>query len=448
MEKNDLTTGSIGKTLMRFSLPFLFSCFLQTFYGMADLYVAGRYNGSETTAAVSSGSQIMHMITVIIVGLTMGITVCVGRAAGEKNNRAASSAVGAAALFFTVFSVAASVFLVFFSEGLVKLMLTPQAAVEETIGYLRICIAGVPFIMVYNIISSIFRGMGDSKRPMFFVGIACVTNILLDFLFVGAFGMGARGAALATIAGQAVSAVTAFLWLKNSESGFFLKKEHLRFDKKLLFPVLKTGVPVAMQDGFIQIAFITLTVIANTRGLVAATAVGIVEKLIGFMFLVPSAMLSAISAITAQNMGAGNRKRAVSTLKYGLMITTIYGAVCSVYNQFLPNTLIRLFTDDAAVLEAACQYMRSYAFDVMFAGMHFCFSGFFCGDSKSGISFLHNVLSIILMRIPGAYLAARLFPDTLWHMGLAAPLGSLLSVIICACAYVYYSKRQHKWKGW
>lgn len=438
--KNSLTTGSVPKTLVKFALPFLLACFLQTFYGMVDMFVAGKYNGSETTAAVSIGSQIMHMITVMIVGFTMGITVMVGRAFGEKNEKKAAAAAGTSSFYYMLSSVLISLLLYLLASPIVKLMQTPAEAFSETLKYLRICIAGIPLITGYNIISSIYRGAGDSRRPMIFVSVACVVNIALDFLFVGAFHMGAAGAAFATVTGQFVSFAAAFRFLIRKGAGFRIGREHIRADLKNFTSVFKVGFPVAMQDGFIQIAFIVITVIANRRGLTAATAVGIVERLIGFLFLVPSAMLSALSAITAQNMGAGNRKRARLTLRYGLIITVVYGALCCIYNQIIPQSLIGIFTKETDVLAAGCEYMRAYSTDCIFAGIHFCFSGYFCGDQKSEISFIHNLISIIAIRIPGAYLASKLFADTLMPMGFAAPLGSLLSVFICAGYYIYCEK--------
>lgn len=440
--KNNLTTGSVPKTLVKFALPFLLACFLQTFYGMVDMYVAGRYNGSETTTAVSIGSQIMHMITVMIVGFTMGITVMVGRAFGEKNEKHAAASAGSSAFYYTAASVASAVLLSLFASGIVRIMQTPAEAFDETLRYLRICLAGTPFIMGYNILSSIYRGAGDSKRPMIFVAVACAVNIALDFLLVGALHMGASGAAFATVAGQIVSFAAAFGFFMKKGAGFRIGREHFRADMKIFTPVFKVGFPVAMQDGFIQIAFIVITVIANMRGLTPATAVGIVEKIIGFVFLVPSALLSAVSAITAQNMGAGNRKRAQLSLRYALAITVSYGLFIALYSNILPQTLVGIFTRDSEVIHAGCEYLRSYSTDCMFAGIHFCFSGYFCGDQKSEISFIHNIISIILVRIPGAYIASKMFADTLLPMGFAAPLGSLLSVFICAGYYVY-SNRKH-----
>ena len=439
-ETNDLTKGSVGRNLLLFALPYLLSCFMQTFYGMADLFVVGLYNGSETTTAVSIGSQVMHMLTVIIVGFAMGTTVRIGRSVGAKDDRAVTETVGTSIVFFAGFALVMTVVLLVGVNGIIKVMLTPAEAVTETSVYLAICFAGIPFITAYNVISSMFRGAGDSKRPMYFVCIACVVNIVLDFVFIGACGLGAAGAALGTVCGQAVSVAAALLMMRKRDMGIHIRLRDIHSDSKVISQILKVGAPIAFQDGLIQIAFIVITVIANSRGLIVSAAVGIVEKLIGFMFLVPSAFLSAISTITAQNMGANQAERARRSLYYGLVITVGWGCLCALYNQFLPHTLVGLFIRDEAVLAAGCEYLRSYSFDCVFAAIHFCFSGYFCGDQKSMISFIHNITAILLVRIPGAWLASRFYPDTLYPMGWAAPLGSLLSALICIGFYLYYRR--------
>lgn len=443
-EKNNLTTGAVGKVLLRFVLPYLLSCFMQTFYGMADLFVVGQFHGAEVTTAVSVGSQVMHMMTVIIVGLAMGSTVQIGRAVGAGDRKTAARTVGTTVVLFSAFAILLTAILLVLTNPIIHVMMTPEEAVADTRYYLLICFAGIPFIVAYNVISSVFRGIGDSRRPMYFVAVACVVNIFLDFLFIGGFGMGAAGAALATICGQAVSVLPALLFMKRKNFGFALTRKEIRIQRELFWDILKVGIPVAVQDGLIQVAFVVITIIANSRGLVAATGVGIVEKLISFLFLVPSAFLSAISAITAQNMGAGKPERARKSLGYGLLITVSWGLLCSLYNQLFPETLVGLFTKDAAVLIAGASYLRAYSFDCLFAAIHFCFSGYFCGEGKSGISFIHNMISILLMRVPGAYLASVYFPETLYPMGWAAPLGSLLSAIICIGFFRKERNREQK----
>lgn len=440
MQKN-LTEGSILKNIVVFSLPYLLSYFLQTLYGMADLFLAGQFNGAAVISAVSIGSQVMHMFTVIIVGLAMGSTVLIGQAVGAGNSKRASKIIGNTVTFFLIFSAIITVILLFFCRGIVSLIQTPPESVEQTVLYLRICFIGIPFIVAYNVIASIFRGLGDSKSPMIFVIIACTLNIILDYIFMGLFGMKAEGAAIATIISQAVSVFISLIAIMRSGS-LKLSKEDFKLQSQALVPILKIGLPVAAQDGFIQISFMVITVIANRRGVDVAAAVGIVEKIICFLFLIPSSMLSTISAIAAQNIGAGYQDRARRTFYAGTAIAVGIGAIFAIAFQFISRPVLNLFTRDQLVVTLGTQYLKSYVTDCVLAAIHFCFSGYFCAMGKSIISFIHNSLSIILLRIPGAWLASLLWPETLYPMGLAAPCGSLLSDIICLIAFIIIRKKQ------
>lgn len=439
MEKN-LTSGSVFKNIIYFSLPYLLSYFLQTLYGMADLFIIGQFNGVDSITAVSIGSQVMHMLTVMIVGLAMGSTVTIAKAVGARQLREASAAVGNTVTLFMGVSVVLTAALLLLVKPITTVMSTPTEAVPGTVAYLTICFTGLPFITAYNIISSVFRGLGDSKSPMYFVAAACGANILLDVVFIGGFHLGAAGAALGTTLAQAVSVLLAFLVIRRQKTGLALKKENFRFQPGVMGQILHIGIPVALQDGFIQISFIVITVIANRRGLNDAAAVGIVEKFIGLVFLVPSTMLSTVSALSAQNIGAGEEGRARLTLRYAIFLAAGFGLVVSVAIQFVSGPVVGLFTDDSEVIVLGSQYLRSYIWDCMLAGMHFCFSGYFCACGRSELSFLHNFLSIVCVRIPGAYLASAFFSDTLFPMGWAAPGGSLLSVIVCVTALALLRK--------
>lgn len=442
MEK-DLTTGSVLKNIVFFSLPYLLSYFLQTLYGMADLFIIGQFDGVASITAVSVGSQVMHMLTVMIVGLAMGATVTIGKAVGGKQMDQASLAVGNTVTLFMGVAGTVMIVLLLLVKPIVAVMSTPTAAVSGTITYLTICFIGIPFITAYNIISSIFRGLGDSKSPMYFIIVACGANILLDYLFIGGLHMGAAGAALGTTLSQTISVIVALCVIRKKQTGIRLQKNDFKLQGQTMGQILQIGIPVALQDGFIQIAFIVITIIANRRGLNEAAAVGIVEKIIGVVFLVPSTMLSTVSALSAQNIGAGKHDRATGTLRYALLITVGYGIVVAIVMQFVSYQVVGLFTDDTVVVRLGDQYLRSYIWDTIFAGIHFSFSGYFCAYGLSAISFIHNVLSILCVRIPGAYLASVYYPDTLYPMGLAAPGGSLLSVLICVIAFVVMKKRRH-----
>lgn len=442
MEKN-WTQGSVFKNILLFSLPYLLSYFLQTLYGLADLFIIGQFGSVADTSAVSIGSQVMHMLTVMIVGLAMGSTVMISRQIGEKQNDKASKSVGNTIVIFMSLSVVVTIILLCLTKPIVSVMSTPTEAVDGTIDYLIVCFIGIPFITAYNIISSIFRGLGDTKSPMYFIAIACACNIGLDYLFMGALNLGPLGAALGTTISQAVSVIVSLIVVLKMKSGIKLKKSDFKLEKSTISDILKIGVPVAIQDGFIQISFIIITIFANNRGLDDSAAVGIVEKIISIIFLVPSSMLSTVSALSAQNLGANEEKRAKQTLWYSTLIAVVYGIIISIIVFFVAKPFVSIFNDKSEnVALLGSQYLRGYIWDVIFAGLHFCFSGYFCALKKSYISFLHNALSIVLVRIPISYFAAKLYTDTLFPMGLASPLGSVLSVIVCVIAYIIISKKQ------
>ena len=331
--QKDLTKGSALKNIITFSLPFLLANFLQTFYGMADLFIVGQYNGAASLSGVSIGSQVMHMITVMLVGIAMGSTVMIGRYVGERKEEEKRMTVGNTSIIFMILSLIVTLILLFFINPIVSIMSTPVEAIQETTLYLKICFIRIPFITAYNIISSIFRGLGDSKRPMYFVAVACFFNIVLDFIFIGYFNMHAVGAAFGTVISQLISVIVALL--QSLKKLIVIHRYHLKLHKKIIKDIFKIGFPISMQDGLIQVSFIIITIIANSRGVNIAAAVGVVEKIISFLFLVPSSMLSAISAICAQCVGTKQHQRARQTLRYGMMIALGFGIFFAITCQFI-----------------------------------------------------------------------------------------------------------------
>lgn len=412
---------------------------------MADLFIIGQFEGVASTTAVSIGSQVMHMLTVMIVGLAMGSTVSIGQSVGANDKKSAATNIGNTVTLFMLLSLILTVILLVLVKPIVSIMSTPTEAIPGTIDYLTICFIGIPFITAYNIISSIFRGMGDSKSPMYFIAVACAANIGLDCLFMGPLHMGPVGAALGTTLSQAISVITSLAVIFRRKSGISVTKNDFRPQHTVMGKILKIGFPIALQDGLIQISFIVITIIANRRGLNDAAAVGIVEKVMSFLFLIPSSMLSTVSALGAQNIGAGKAERAKLTLRYAALIAVCFGTVTAITIQFIAEPVVALFTnaatqDGAETVRLGDQYLRGYVWDCIFAGIHFSFSGYFCACGKSIISFIHNIIAILLVRIPGVYLTSLLFPATLFPMGLATAAGSLLSVMICAAAFIICSK--------
>ncbi|MDO4467348.1 MAG: MATE family efflux transporter [Bacillota bacterium] len=442
--KNSLIHGNITKGLIAFTIPFLFSYFLQTFYGMADLMIVGLFEGASSTSAVSIGSQFMHMVTVLVVGLAMGVSVHIGHCVGAKEEKKVGQCIGTSIYIFGFLSILLTILFFVSARNIAFLLQTPKEALEPTIQYLKICSLGIPWIIAYNVIASIFRGLGDSKRPLYFVAIACVVNLILDYVFIGFFHLSTSGAALATIIGQAISVLVSLILMKKIQFEVPISKKEFHFDFSILKKILYIGTPIAFQDGMIQISFLIITIIANSRGLIASSSVGIVEKVISFFFLVPSAFLSSISTMTAQNMGANQPERAKKGLFIGMRIAMLWGIIIALYCQFFPETFVSLFTKDVQVIHSGCEYLRSYVLDTFFASIHFCFSGYFCGSNRSGLSFIHNIFSILLFRIPGAYLASLWWPSTLYPMGLAPGIGSIFSVFLCVYFYKKITSTQKK----
>ena len=442
MEGKDLTKGSVVGNILSFSLPYMLAYFLQILYGLADLFVIGQYCGVDSTTAVSNGAQVMYMVTVILIGLAMGTTVLTARSVGAKDAVRTRQIVGNTITMFALLALVLMVVLLSLRGWIVGVMDTPAEAIGGMRQYLTVCFVGIPFIIAYNIIASIYRGLGDSRSPMVFVAVACAFNIALDYLFIGCFGLGAMGAALGTTLSQMASVCFALCSIRRHRGVLDVRREDLRLRRAVVGQILKIGLPVAMQDGFIQVSFIAITIIANGRGLVDAAAVGIVEKFIGLVFIVPSAMLSTVSAIAAQNIGASQLERAVRTMRCAMMITTVYGVICAVVLQFIPGMAVGIFTDNAQVLAQGSDYLRGYVWDCIFASIHFCFSGFFTACGYSIISFVHNSISIVTARIPLAWLASRLYPDTLYPMGLATCTGSVVSCVICLVAFWWIRRHQ------
>lgn len=442
MKTQDLTHGNVVGNILTFSLPYMLAYFLQMLYGLADMFFIGLYCGVDSITAVSNGAQVMHLVKVVLIGFAMGTTVRIARAVGAGDNAMVAKVIGNTITFFSLLAIVLTIVLLGAYTFVVRAINTPVEAVDATCNYLLVCFSGIPFIVAYNVIASIYRGLGDSRSPMYFVVVACVVNILLDWLLVGHMGWGPIGAALATTLSQVASVMVALLAIRSRRASFSFTRSDFRLHRDTLRNILVIGVPVALQDGLIQVAFIAITVIANGRGLVDAAAVGIVEKFIGLLFIVPSAMLSTVSAISAQCIGAGLENRAQQTMRNAIYIAAGFGLAVSLLFQFIPEAAVRLFTTDTAVITQGGEYLRSYVFDCFMAGIHFCFSGFFVACGYSIISFCHNVMSIVFARLPLSYFLSALYPDTLYPMGWASPLGSLLSVIICVVAYRWLLSRR------
>lgn len=436
----DLTTGSMFKKLLAFAVPFFIASFLQALYGATDMLVVGRFVGTSALSAVNIGSQFMSILTGFVTGCSMGVTVTLGNFIGAKNNARAARTLGNTITLFTVLAVIITPILVWQSGNLAILLNTPPEAMQETVTYLRICTAAAPFVILFNVSAGVMRGLGNSQVPMYVVVITCVLNIIGDLILTGLFDMGVTGVAIATAGAQLISSVCGIFLIRRSVS-LKLTKNDLKTDSAITRQIVCVGLPIALQDSLINMSFLILTAIANGRGLVASSAVGVVEKFMMFLFLVPAALLSAVSAITAQNIGANKPERAVSAMKYGIVICIIFGSVMTLLSWLFPDQLIGIFTRDSSVIEFAGQYLRPYATDCIIAGCIFCMNGYLCGINRSTVTFIHSVIATFAVRIPLAMLFTKLFPASLFPFGLASPLASLFSVVFLLCYLAYHKRR-------
>ena len=440
MKELDLTQGSVPKVLLRFAMPFLIANVLQALYGGADLFVVGQYDDAASVAGVAIGSQVMQTITGIILGLTTGTTILIAMGTGAKDDRKVAATIGTSVYFFTVTGIILTLVMVLFHRPIAALMHTPEEAMADTLHYILICSAGIPFIMGYNVVCGILRGLGDSKSPLYFVGLACIINIGADFLLVGGFGMRAAGAAIATVLSQGISFLTALWFLHRRGFHFEFTRRDIRFHKDLSRRIVTLGAPIALQDALINVSFLIITVIVNQMGVIASASLGVVEKIIIFAMLPPTAMAAAVATMTAQNYGAGLIQRMSRCLYSGIGISLVFGVSVCVYSQFLPETLTGIFTNAPAVIEMAAGYLRGYSIDCVMVSFVFCINSYFSGQGNSWFPMIHSMIATFLFRIPLSYLCGQLDPTDLVLMGYAPPLSTLVSLLIC----FWYLKRNKR----
>lgn len=439
----NLTRGKISTTLLKFAIPFLFASLLQALYGAADLFVVGKFADSATVSAVAIGSQVMQTITGIVLGISMGGTVLIGRCIGEKNDEGTAKAIGSLSVLFIIFAIILTPLMLLSTNSAISLMQTPSEAIEHTRQYIIICALGIPFIIGYNSVSGIFRGLGDSKTPVYFIGIACIVNIIVDFVLVGFFNFGAVGAAIATISSQAISFIIALIYMVKKGFSFELNKKHFKLDRDSIKHILIVGFPLALQDALVNVSFLIITAVINTMGVIASASVGVVGKIIMFTMLPPISFGSAVSAMTAQNIGAGKPKRAKKVLHYGITFSLIFGVFATIYSQIYPGTLTSIFTNDPEVINASNQYLKSFSIDCIMVSFVFCMNGYFSGIGKSVVSLIHSLIATFGFRIPLTYMLNKITGVTLYEIGFAAPISTFVSVLICF-GYLYWQNKKDK----
>lgn len=436
-----LTQGNIYKTLITFAVPYLIANLIQALYGAVDMVVVGWFSDASGISAVSIGSQVMQIVTSLVSGLTLGGTILIGQYLGAEKEEDTVETIGTTLTLFAAAAIVFTVVMLCTVTPILQVLKTPAQAFEQAYQYVWIASCGIFFIFGYNAISAILRGMGDSKRPLVFIAVACVANIGLDLLFVGVFHMGAAGAALATILSQGISMVTAVVSLsrRNFLFSFHLTNFRIRKDKALR--LLKIGLPVSLQETMVNLSFLFISAIINAMGVVASAAVGICGKFDAFAMLPASAFSAAISAIAAQNIGAGQPHRAKKSLYASILSAFICSLFFFVWAQIAPLTIPALFKGDSAVCAAGAEYLRSFSFDFIFVSFGFCLNGFFNGCGRTTFAMLNGIASTVFLRVPLAYVLSRMFPSSLVGIGAAAPIATVVSIVVA-----WFYLRTNRWQ--
>jgi len=442
MKERSMTSGSIAGSMLRFVGPYLLTIIVQNLYGAVDLLVVGQFATTADVSAVTIGSQLMSMVTQLVIGFATGTTVLVGQYYGAKNKERLSVVTGTSATIFTVFAVVITGAFLVLHETLVTLMQTPAVAVIPTRQYLFACAIGIVFIVGFNIISSIMMGVGDTKTPFLFILIACIINVVLDIILVKFVGLGALGAAIATTAAQVGSVLFSLIYLAKKGLGYSLSRKNFKPESGMTKKIVKIGGPVAIQNVLVGTSFLFITAIINSMGLQQSAAVGVVEKLINFLFMPSVAFGAAVSTMSAQNIGAGHYGRAKKSLWYGVLMALIPSAIMVVFCQFAGEVLTGIFTGDRAVVLISAEYLRSYVMDCMLVSFIFSVNGYFNSCGYSWFTLLHSVLTTFALRIPLSYIFSLSAGSSLYMIGWSAPLSSVASAVLCFLFLLYIRKRK------
>ena len=442
-EKNDFTQGSILKKLAAFMLPILGALVLQAAYGAVDLLVVGRFGSTIGLSAVSTGSQVLNLVTFVVTQLAMGVTVLIARYLGEKKPELIGSVIGGAAVVFTLLSAVLFVVMVGFARSISVLMQAPAEAVALTASYVRICGSGIFFIVAYNLLAAVFRGLGDSKSPLLFVLVACVVNIIGDIVLVAGFHLDAAGAAIATVAAQAVSVVCAVVILLKKKLPFTIRKSDFRLNLQSR-KFLSIGLPLALQEFLTQLSFLALCAFVNRLGLEASSGYGVACKIVNFAMLIPSSLMQSMASFVSQNMGAGNPKRAKKAMFTGIGIGLAFGCAMFALVFFRGDLLSNVFTTDAAVIQNAFAYLKGFAPETLATAVLFSMVGYFNGSDKTVWVMVQGLVQTLLVRLPMAYIMSIQPNANLTMIGLAAPTSTVVGIVLNVCFFLALERRSKK----
>ena len=442
-DKADFTQGNILKKLVAFMMPILGALILQAAYGAVDLLVVGRFGSTSGLSAVSTGSQVLNLVTFVVIQFAMGITVLIARYLGEKRPERIGAVIGGGTVVFTMMSVVLFIVMVGFARPISVLMQAPAEAVDLTASYVRICGAGIFFIVAYNLLSAIFRGLGDSKSPLLFVLVACIVNIIGDLVLVAGLHMDAAGAAIATVTAQALSVVFAVMLLLKKDLPFAITKKDFRLNPQCR-KFLKIGLPLALQEFLTQISFLALCAFVNRLGLEASSGYGVACKIVNFAMLVPSSLMQSMASFVSQNIGAGKKKRAKQSMFTGIGVGLAVGCVVFVLVLFKGDVLCSVFSTDAAVIQNGFAYLKGFAPETLVTAILFSMVGYFNGNNKTVWVMTQGLIQTLLVRLPLAYFMSIQPNASLTKIGLAAPVATTVGIVLNVGFFIYLNRAEQR----
>lgn len=438
---DDFTQGSIVEKLIRFMIPVLGALILQAMYGAVDLLVVGQFGTDAGISAVATGSNIINLVTFVITSLTMGVTVLIGRYLGEGRNEKVGRVIGGAICFFTAFAAVVMVMLLVGAPLFSGWLNAPEAAFSLTNDYVRICGAGMIFVVAYNVISGIFRGLGNSKLPLIFVSIACLVNIVGDLVFVAVLQMNVAGAALATVLAQAVSVILSLLIIRRQKIPFSVKREDIGFNQEIS-NFLRVGIPLAFQEVLTNVSFLILCAIVNQMGLEASSGYGIAQKIVSFMMLIPSSLMQSISAVVAQNVGAGKEARTRKAMYSGMAIGSVIGVFVFLLVFFRGDIPSAMFTSNAAYIQRSAEYLKGLSLEAVLTCLVFSYIGYFNGHGQPLPVMIQGITASFLVRVPLSYYFSIQEGANLFQIGLAVPIASVYGIVFFTICYMRSRKQQ------
>lgn len=437
---NDFTQGSILKKMIKFMIPILGALVLQAMYGAVDLMIVGQFGTTSGLSGISTGSNIMNLATFVVAGLAMAVTVQISKYIGMKNEERIGRLLGATIALFSIISVVVSVVLIVFAPQLSVLMQAPEEALDLTVQYVRICGTGFLLITAYNTISSVFRGLGDSKSPLIFVAIACCVNIVGDLVLVAGFGLNVIGAAVATVAAQGISVLLSVLIIRKKQLPFHIHKQDICLNEEIK-GIFKIGTPIALQELLTQLSFLALCAFVNSLGLAASSGYGVASKIQGFVMLIPGSLMQSMSSFVSQNVGAGKEKRAFRAMLTGIGIGAVVGVFLFIGVVFYGDVLAGIFTNDAAVVQEAFHYLRGFALEAIVTAVLFSFMGYYNGHARTFWVMIQGLAQTFIVRLPMAYIMTMQPDANLFKIALSAPSATIFGIVLNVAYYFYYRKQ-------